>query len=629
MMDHEAAEVEEEESSSSSSGFNSSEIHIAPSHYCTHSHFRTTRKRGKILKTVTERYLRDDLGLGCHYVDDNGASKRRVKEASVGTPHYIQDVAHLLALLKPSKPNALVVCDTNVILHNMDILEQSHSVMPNLVFPQTSLVECKANRMVMFDRVSELLREVGDNQRCCIFFPDQHHSQTAHVAEDEKETINDENDARIRNVAAFLGEKLRGSNVQVILLTDDSSSRSKSKGRPYEAKSVRSWVQEVEQHNPGVSLIDLVAQHGMPGVDATGMTAKVYFKPHASACEVSRGIQSGLYYRGVFRCVTPGCGRVTIRKGEDRVAVYIEGVQDQNRALDGDVIALELNPLDKWLLSAPAPAIAPSSKVGIANDTAEPSESDLTNVPDTLATESAAALRPTGRVAGIIRRNFATYSGSIFEKPKQQKDDLSGRERIALEHEREHADGSTTCVFFPVDSKIPPIFMRTTQRERFLGQRIVVAIDSWPAQSPFPLGHYVRTLGEAGSKDVETEVLLQEHNIPYEPFPAAVLACLPPEDYKIEMVPERLDLRHLPVLSIDPPNCKDIDDALHCIVLPNGNYQVGVHIADVTHYVKAGTAIDLEAANRSTSTYLVNKRLDMLPSLLTTDLCSLKGNVDR
>ena len=104
---------------------------------------------------------------------------------------------------------------------------------------------------------------------------------------------------------------------------------------------------------------------------------------------------------------------------------------------------------------------------------------------------------------------------------------------------------------------------------------------------------------------------------------------MPSEDYKIELEDGRLDLRHLPVLSIDPPGCKDIDDALHCTVLPNGNYQVGVHIADVTHYVKAGTAIDLEAANRSTSTYLVNKRLDMLPSLLTTDLCSLKGNVDR
>ena len=88
-------------------------------------------------------------------------------------------------------------------------------------------------------------------------------------------------------------------------------------------------------------------------------------------------------------------------------------------------------------------------------------------------------------------------------------------------------------------------------------------------------------------------------------------------------------MRHLPVLSIDPPGCKDIDDALHCTALQNGNFQVGVHIADVTHYVKPGTAIDIEAANRSTSTYLVNKRLDMLPGLLTADLCSLKGDLDR
>jgi exosome complex exonuclease DIS3/RRP44 len=206
---------------------------------------------------------------------------------------------------------------------------------------------------------------------------------------------------------------------------------------------------------------------------------------------------------------------------------------------------------------------------------------------------------------------------------------MSERERIAFENEREHPDGTTTCVFFPVDTKVPPILIRTSQRESFLGQRIIVAMDSWPSNSPYPLGHYVQTIGPAGSKDVETQVLLQQFKIPHEPFPAAVLACLPPSDYKIEMVPDRLDLRHLPVLSIDPPGCKDIDDALHCIVLPNGNYQVGVSIADVTHYVSPGSAIDLEAANRSTSTYLVNKRLDMLPALLTTDLCSLKANVDR
>ena len=81
--------------------------------------------------------------------------------------------------------------------------------------------------------------------------------------------------------------------------------------------------------------------------------------------------------------------------------------------------------------------------------------------------------------------------------------------------------------------------------------------------------------------------------------------------------------------SVDPPGCKDIDDALHCIILPNGNYQVGVHIADVTHFVRAGTEIDKEAARRCTTVYMVDRRTDMLPGLLTESLCSLVCHVDR
>ena len=166
-------------------------------------------------------------------------------------------------------------------------------------------------------------------------------------------------------------------------------------------------------------------------------------------------------------------------------------------------------------------------------------------------------------------------------------------------------------------------------------------------------------------------MILLEHEIPHESFSGKVLACLPPEDWTItaENSVGRKDLRHLPVLSIDPPGCKDIDDALHARPLENGNLevghsrdgmtsrtlicvlrsrqvgtttilsvssqpelslpQVGVHIADVTHFVEAGSALDEEASSRSTSTYLVERRLDMLPGILTETLCSLKPNVDR
>ena len=116
------------------------------------------------------------------------------------------------------------------------------------------------------------------------------------------------------------------------------------------------------------------------------------------------------------------------------------------------------------------------------------------------------------------------------------------------------------------------------------------------------------------------------------------MACLPKEghNWRPELEPEipswRVDLREIEqVCSVDPPGCKDIDDALHARISPtNPNaIEVGVHIADVSHFVLPGTPIDLEAKNRATSTYLVERRLDMLPGLLTTDICSLVSNRDR
>jgi len=620
-----------------------SAIISAPSLYLRPAFFRQTRKKGKIIKSVSERYLRDDLGLGCYYVDE-GNSNRRAKEATIAKPRTIEDTTQLLSLLRPGKPNALVICDTNVLLHNLDVLEQSHKVMPNLVFPQTSLLECRSNRMVAYDRAVELLREVGESHhnRFCIFFPDMHHSQTAHIEEnkDDIENINDENDARIRNVANLFGEHLRGSNFRVILLTDDLASReiAKKNNHSYEALSVRSWAKELDGLHPDLSLTDLVAQYGSATngkFEKDGNNLNV-FRPHVGQSDLTLGVKSGRYYRGILRSSTDSkSAYVTIRRGEERIAITIEGSSDRNRAIDGDTVAIELHSLEKWISSDSSKSeknseIKRNKTVEIANETAEPTQNELANVPDTITVHNVAKnLKPTGQVIGILRRNFASYSGSIFEKTQKSKSEISECEKIALDNEREHADGSASCVFFPMDTKIPPILIRTSQRERFLGQRIVVTMDSWPAYSLYPLGHYVETIGPAGSKDVETKVLLQQFKIAHEPFPAAVLACLPPNDYKVKMVPDRVDLRHLPVLSIDPPGCKDIDDALHCIVLPNGNYQVGVSIADVTHYVSPGSAMDLEAANRSTSTYLVNKRLDMLPTLLTTDLCSLRADVDR
>eukprot|EP00977_Amphora_coffeiformis_P014574 scaffold4097_cov166-Amphora_coffeaeformis.AAC.31 len=637
----------------------------APVLYTRPVHFRQVRRRGgagaKVYKTVTERYLRQDLGYGNIFVKNKETAVEHSQiDTVVGKPQTLTSPADLLVALRQdgstnaSSPSKVIICDTNVLLHNLDVLETAvrGKALQNIVFPQTALEECRANRWHIYERVVTLLQSVAatknDDSRsnnsnkdinvsspCLIYFPDVHHEATARSQDENVDmSPNDRNDARLRQTAEFFGQALSSSKQwQVIFLTDDAASRDlagQDKNSLYQTTTVRGLMQELDRQHTNLHLADLVAQFGNSTQEKSGMaatTSQAYFPAHATALDVSRGVQQGRYVRGVFRAAKRSdrgmAGMVTIRQGSERVMVTLVTSHDANRAVDGDIVALALNPVSEWLSMLTTKSSTTTSMpttTGIAAETAEPTVQQMENIPEDDTDKC-----PTGKIVGILRRNFGTYSGSIYTSTTATGE----RATTAAPYERQHSDGSHTAVFFPVDDKIPPILLRTTQRDRLLGQRILVALDSWPMDSPYPLGHYMRSLGETGSKDVETAVLLQEHKIPHEAFSAAVLACLPPENYQIVNEPGRTDLRHLPVLSIDPPNCKDIDDALHCILLDNGNYQVGVHIADVTHYVKAGTAIDLEAANRSTSTYLVNKRLDMLPSLLTTDLCSLKGNVDR
>ncbi|KAI4469625.1 ribonuclease [Holotrichia oblita] len=137
-------------------------------------------------------------------------------------------------------------------------------------------------------------------------------------------------------------------------------------------------------------------------------------------------------------------------------------------------------------------------------------------------------------------------------------------------------------LFLPADRKIPKIRIETRQAETLKTQKIIVAIDSWPRNSRYP------------------------------------------NDEKV-----RVDLRGIDICSVDPPGCTDIDDALHCRPIGDDKLEVGVHIADVSHFIRPYTALDTEAAARSTTVYLVNKRIDMVPDLLSSNLCSLRGGEER
>jgi exosome complex exonuclease DIS3/RRP44 len=176
-------------------------------------------------------------------------------------------------------------------------------------------------------------------------------------------------------------------------------------------------------------------------------------------------------------------------------------------------------------------------------------------------------------------------------------------------------------------------------------RRLVAVVDCWPAHREFPLGHIARDLGELHESGAEQEGVLASFDVRSTPFSQAQLDELPPRSTVPALTPKREDLRDIPICSVDPPGCTDIDDALHARVLPSGLFEVGVHIADVSFYVPEGfvfllssffflpflqgSLLDLEARERSTTVYLVDRRIDMLPELLSGHLCSLVSTADR
>ena len=159
------------------------------------------------------------------------------------------------------------------------------------------------------------------------------------------------------------------------------------------------------------------------------------------------------------------------------------------------------------------------------------------------------------------------------------------------------------------------------------GMKVAAVVDSWDRHESNPKGHLVDVLGEPGENDTEMHAILAEYALPYR-FESAVAnaADAISDEITASDIEGRRDFRNVLTLTIDPADAKDFDDALSFRRLENGNYEVGVHIADVTHYVRPGSVVDEEARSRGTSVYLVDRTVPMLPEKLCNKLCSLRPN---
>ena len=214
--------------------------------------------------------------------------------------------------------------------------------------------------------------------------------------------------------------------------------------------------------------------------------------------------------------------------------------------------------------------------------------------------------KPEGQVVEVLKRARTRFVGII------QKQD-----RFAF-----LISDSRTMV---VDIFIPLNELNGAQD----GEKGVVEMTDWPERMNNPVGHVVKRLGQPGDNNVEMQSILAEYDFPLD-FPKEAEKeaekIVPPVEKDLE---GRKDFRKVTTFTIDPADAKDFDDALSFRRMRNGNYEVGVHIADVSHYVKPGTAIDREAYERGTSVYLVDRTIPMLPEKLCNGVCSLRPNEDK
>lgn len=212
--------------------------------------------------------------------------------------------------------------------------------------------------------------------------------------------------------------------------------------------------------------------------------------------------------------------------------------------------------------------------------------------------------------------------GKVLEITERSRDEFVGRVEI-----------SPRFAFVVPDFKKMhhDIFIKKTDLlEAQHNQKVVVQLTEWNEGEKNPTGRIIRILGTAGDHEVQIHSIMAEFGLPFD-YPEEVVheAESISEVIRKEDMEGRRDFRDVPTFTIDPADAKDFDDAISYQKLENGNYEIGVHIADVTHYVKPGSLLEKEAYHRATSVYLVDRTIPMLPERLSNGLCSLRPNEDK
>ncbi|KAI4108003.1 MAG: hypothetical protein L6R37_001285 [Teloschistes peruensis] len=590
--------------------------------------FVRSTKSGKVQKITRELYLRQDIP--CSSKICTSCLRNAPRDANGNVAPFV--LSEKPAGTKMFPTGHYLVPDTNAFLNAMDLFEQKSGFYDVIVL-QTVLEELRNRSLPLYNRLIGLTK--SEDKHFYVFF-NEFRLETYTVRE-KGETINDRNDRAVRTAVQWYGSHLQTASKHsgrtkdcpaVVMLSDDKENLRRATTANLSACSLKDYVSGLED---ATRLLDMISA-SQRGQDSRGLATEQLYPDYYPMSKMMTGIRAGTLHQGVLNVSPYNYLEGSVRVPAFDKSLLLLGRENSNRAVQDDVVVVEVLPKAQWK--------APSTKI-IEEETLNKDENADTEEGEgesVVTEQERRALQeevrrihgknlegrpqPTARVVGIIRRNWRQYVGHV-DSTSSSKVKQSRRQQ--------------TVFLIPMDKRVPKIRLRTRQVDELVGKRVLVTIDSWDQDSRYPVGHFVRSLGHLETKEAETEALLLEHDVQYRPFPKSVLDCLPqqghdwrvPSDLSDHGWVGRKDLRDKLICSIDPVGCQDIDDALHARPLPNGNLEVGVHIADVSHFVKPNNAMDMEASVRGTTVYLVDKRIDMLPMLLGTDLCSLKPHVER
>ena len=278
-----------------------------------------------------------------------------------------------------------------------------------------------------------------------------------------------------------------------------------------------------------------------------------------STAELDKGLVDGSLSRGKLEVTRENMREAFVRVGKDR-RVFVKNF-NRAQAIHNDEVAIQVLPQAEW--SFP---IGRRKLIHTSNEVDEEEASSMVNTDASSQLTTNTLTMMTGKVVGVLNRG----------RQRSYVATIAGDVDFMLEQGLEYA------LVVPMDLRIPKIRIHTRQLVNIVRQRLLVSIDEWHVDSLYPNGHLNGIIGPVNSVEVEVKCLLLESGIAFDSFSASALACLPPDELpKDDESPRRLDLRDVPIFSVDPVGCQDIDDAFHIRRAENGDIELGIHIADV------------------------------------------------